>query len=172
MAAVATEFPRFDLPSRIRRKGECPNDLSACVTLADRIADLPGTVTEDHGSTLPCSIDVYLCVPGESVRKVKPDLLLCNIGKDGVRVYGLSAWDRHLVALRGWGHLKGQGVHLHLPRDNEELEICWSLLQRAYGLLADAAAAARPVRKVWHDGMPRFSRTALQERSESNVPFV
>jgi hypothetical protein len=162
MAAVAAEFPRFDLPSRIRKKGACPDSLSACLTLAERISGLPGTVTEDHGTTLPCSIDVYLCVPGESLRKRKPDQLLCNIGKDGVRVFGLSAWDRHLVALRGWGHLKGQGVQLHLPRDSEELEICWSLLQRAYGFLWDAAMAARPVRTVWYDGMPRFSRTALQ----------
>lgn len=162
MAAVASEFPRFDLPARIRKKGECPNSLSACVTLADRISDLPNTVTEDHGTTLPCSIDVYLSVQGEPGRKRKPDMLLCNIGNDGVRVYGLSAWDRHLVALRGWGHLKGQGVQLHLPRDDEELEICWSLLQRAYGFLSDAAAMARPMRTVWYDGMPKFSRTALQ----------
>ena len=162
MAAVASEFPRFDLPSRIRRKGPVPNNLSTCATLAERISDLPGTITADHGTTLPCSIDVYLCAPGQSLRKRKPDQLLCNIGKDGVRVFGLSAWDRHLVALRGWGHLKGQGVHLHLPRDNEELEICWSLLQRAYGFLTEAAAAARPVRALWQDGLPRFSRTALQ----------
>jgi hypothetical protein len=162
MAAVASEFPRFDLPSRIRKRGACPDSLSACVALAERISDLPGTVTEDHGTTLPCSIDVYLSMPGGGGRKRKPDLLLCNIGKDGVFLHGLSAWDRHLVALRGWGHLKGQGVLLHLPRDNEELEICWSLLRRAYGLLSDAAAGARPVRAVWQDGLPRFSRTALQ----------
>ena len=150
MAAVASEFPRFDLPSRIRRRGVCPDSLSACGALAERISDLPGTVTED------------LSMPGGGGRKRKPDLLLCNIGKDGVFLHGLSAWDRHLVALRGWGHLKGQGVQLHLPRDNEELEICWSLLRRAYGLLSDAAAGARPVRAVWQDGLPRFSRTALQ----------
>ena len=162
MAAVAYDLPRFNLPARIRSKGDCPDSMSVRMALADRIADLPGIVTEEHDATLPCSVAVYLRAPCGSVHKLRPGVLLCNIGKDGVEVFGLSAWDRHQVALRGWGRLRGQGVLLHLPRDNEELDICWALLQRAYRSLTDVSAALRPVRAVWPYDLPRFSRTALQ----------
>ena len=89
-------------------------------------------------------------------------MLFCSNGSDGIFVHGLTDWDRHQVGLRGWGRLKGHGVLLHLPRDSDELEVCWNLLRRAYESLRADLARLGPTRPVWPYDMPRFSRTALQ----------
>jgi len=162
MAAVAQELIRFNLPTRIRSKKPAPESLSARLALAERIAELPGTRTEDHEVTLPCGVDVFLRAPTAAPRKLRPDILLCQVGSDGIRVHGLSAWERHQVVLRGWGRLSHSGVLLHLPRDLNELEVCWEVVLRAYNALTTAAPEARPVRTVRHMDMPRFSRTTLQ----------
>jgi len=162
MATAADELTRFNLPVRIRTGKANADSIAARLALADRIADLAGTITEDHDATLPCSVDVYLRAPLISIRKRVPDLLLCNIGSDGVRVHGLDDWDRHQVVVRGWGRLLRDGVLLFMPRDTEELEVCWSLLLRAYRSLTDCSAKARPARTMWDGDLPRFSRTTLQ----------
>jgi hypothetical protein len=160
--AAAQELIRFHLPTRIRSKKPTPESLSARLELAERIAELPGTRTEDHESTLPCGVDVFLCAPQTVPRKRRADTLLCRVGADGIRVCGLGGWERHQIVLRGWGRLMLRDVLLHLPRDSNELEVCWDVVLRAYNTLTAGTAEPGPVRTVRHMHLPRFSRTNLQ----------
>jgi hypothetical protein len=162
MAVAAMELSKFSLPTRIRSKKPSLESLSARLELAQRIAELPGTRTEDHEATLPCGVDVFLQAPQAPLRKRRPDSLLCHVGSEGVRVFGLNAWQRHQVVLRGWGNFLRDGVLMHLPRDSNELEVCWDVVRRAYDTLFSGMAEATPVCTVWQDDLPRFSRTRLQ----------
>ncbi len=98
-----------------------------------------------------------------SVRKQRPLLLLCRIGQTTITVYGLDNRDRYHLLSRGWGRLGDSCVELLLPRDDEELEICWRVVKFAYDRLIDVAANAAPVRTtVSAATLPKFSRTSLQ----------
>jgi hypothetical protein len=162
MATAAHDLTRLTLPTRIRAKKAGPDGLSARLELADRIAALPGVSTEDHDATVPRSVDVFLRARGESSRKQWPEVLLCTINSDGIWIYGLDDGDRHQILLRRWGRLQASGVLLFLPRDDEELEVCWMILQRAYRRLDQFSTQARPGRAAWKGDLPRFSRTSLQ----------
>ncbi len=164
MATAAGELFRFHLPTRIRTKQAPVDNISPRLELADRIAGLPGIQTvEDNSATLPCCVDVYLGAPAVSLRKQRPAMLLCRISHDGVAVHGLSDRDRHQVLSRGWGWLKENRVVLFLPRDSEDLEVCWEIVQHAYYSLIEFSRQARPVRiATWPNGLPRVSRTSLQ----------
>ena len=162
MAVAAHELTRLSLPTRIRSKKPSAQSLAARLALAERIAELPGTRTEDHEATLPCGVDVFLRVATYVPRLQRVDTLLCHVGADSVRVCGLSAWERHQVVLRGWGSLRRRDVMLHMPRDISELEVCWDVIQHAYDNLTDGTANAGPVHTVWQAELPRFSRTSLQ----------
>ena len=163
MAIPERELDHYHLPARIRA-GRAPEDGFSCrLALADRIAGLPGVQTVEEGSgTLPCRVEVFLRATARSARREHEAFLLCTIGLDGIGIYGLNEWDRHQVLRGGWGKLHRDHVHMYLPRNYEELEVCWSILQRAYRYLSDVSAQGRPARKALPWDLPRFSRTALQ----------
>jgi hypothetical protein len=163
MARAVKELNHYHLPARIRVK-RAPEDGFCCrLALAERIAGLPGIQTvEDGASPMPSQVDVYLQAPGTANRRHHPAILLCTIGREGIAIRGLNEWDRHQVLRGGWGRLVRDHVVMHLPRDFEELEVCWGVLQRAYQYLSDLAAQGRPGCKTPPWNLPRFSRTSLQ----------
>ena len=163
MATPAPELVRFALPTRIRSR-KAADGLASRLALADRISGLPGIETaEDPFATLPRGVDVYLRAPSASLRRQHPPVLLCRIFPDGIVVYGLSDSERYQVMVRGWCRLDGDCIHLYPPRDDQELEVCWDILQRAFRALLDASATSAPVRtRVRPRDLPSFSRTTLQ----------
>jgi len=163
MATPAYEMEHYHLPARIRANKATADDLGCRLGLADRIAGLPGISTvEELGDTLPCRVRVYFQAPSVSIRRQHPALPLCTIGRDGIVIHGLSEWDRHQVLRGGWGRLEQDHVLIFLPRDDEELEVCWAVLQRAYGCLSKVSAVLPMVRTVSPWDLPRVSRTTLQ----------
>ena len=117
---------------------------------------------EEPAATLPCRVDVFLQGPCTSVRRKPESFLLCTIGREGIAIYNLGEWDRHQVLRGGWGRLHRDHVQMFLPRNNEELEVCWGILQRAYRCLSEVSAQGRAVRRTSPWDLPRFSRTSLQ----------
>jgi hypothetical protein len=164
MATSALQLPRFQLPARIRAHKTGSEVLPARQALLDRVAKLPGIeTTECTDDTLRLQIVIYLhgATARRTIRNPRP-FMLCNLSDDGIAIYGLDNWAKHQVVMRGWGKLINDRVQLFLPRDDDELEICWSILRLAYDLLFDAPAS-RPAtgnRSSWD--MPQFSRTTLQ----------
>jgi len=163
VAAASQYLNRRHFPARIRAKRASANDFSSRMALADRIADLPNVHTLEEGSdTLPCRVSVYLQIPCRSLRKEHQTVFLCSIGKEGIAINGLGEWDRHQVLCRGWGKLDHEHVLMFMPRDFDELEICWEFLQRAHSSLLHALAEAPMVHITPSRYLPRFSRTTLQ----------
>jgi len=163
MATPAQDLKHYHLPRRIRAERASDNGFACRLSLADRIASLPNIHSvEDSTDTLPCRVNVYLQAPSASIRRQHDAHLLCTIGRDGVHVHGLREWDRHQVLRGGWGRLERDHVLFFLPRDSEELEVCWGMLQRAYQYLSTVSAAGPLVRRTDPSDLPRFSRTALQ----------
>ena len=163
MATAVRELNHYHLPARIRVKKAPEEGFSAQMALIGRIADLPGTHSvEAESAAIPHEVDVYVQASNTSVRRQHQAFLLCTIGRDGIAIRGLNEWDRHQVLRGGWGRLVRDHVVMHLPRNFEELEVCWGVLQRAYRYLSDLSAQGRPVRKTLPRDLPRFSRTSLQ----------
>jgi hypothetical protein len=163
MARPLQELDHYHLPARLKVKKVPAGGFSCRLALADRLAHLHGIhAVEDPSDTLPCRADVFLRVPSRSIRRDDDVFLLCTIHRDDIGVYGLTEWDRHQVLRGGWGRLVHDHVLMHMPRDSEELEVCWGILQRAYQYLSDNSAQDRTVRKASPRDLPRFSRTTLQ----------
>ena len=163
MTASVIQPMHYRLPARIRLGKPSENELACRLMLADRIADFPGFKTEDDGSaTLPCRVNVFLQVAAPSMHKDTNSELLCTISREGILMCGLSRGDKHQVLSAGWGKLVGENVNIYLPRDEQELEVCWDVLQRAYQELASTSAKPSAARNTSPWEMPRFSRTTLQ----------
>ncbi|HNP37203.1 MAG TPA: hypothetical protein PKK10_15240 [Woeseiaceae bacterium] len=163
MISLPEDNTRFQLPTRIRTKRTPADSYLVRLTLADRIATLPGIEAVENGSTtLPCSITIHLVTDATASRKQTPPRMLCRLSKDGISVHGLSNRDRHLVLSRGWGSLSADSVLVHLPRDDEELEVCWTILQHAYNSLLNFSDCSRTPEIAAFGELPRFSRTTLQ----------
>lgn len=163
MAMAAQDLKHYHLPSRIRARKASTDGFACRLALAERIAALPGIQTvEEATGTLPCRVDVYLQAPSTSIRRQHDAQLLCTIGRDGIEVHGLREWHRHQVLRGGWGKLGRDHVLIFMPRDDEELDVCWAVLQCAHQCLLDISAMGPLVRKALSWELPRFSRTALQ----------
>lgn len=132
--------------------------------LAERIAELANIRTVENASrTLPWSVDVYVQPPIVSLRRQRPAALLCTINHESIVVCGLDTHFRNRVVERGWGTGSPDGVRLLMPRDLDELRLCWQIIQHAHRRLVESTAAAAPQRvNGWPDNLPRFSRTTLQ----------
>ena len=155
MARPLRELDHYHRPTRLKVKKVPADGFSCRLALADRIAHLPGVHTvEDQSHTLPCRADVFLRVPSRSIRRDYEAFLLCTIHRNGIGIYGLTEWHRHQVLLGGWGRLVQDHVLMHLPRDSEELEVCWGFLQRAYQYLSDLSAHGRAARKALPRDLP------------------
>jgi len=165
MATTASASSRPVLPHRARVTGESKqNSIPVRLALAARIAELPGIATVDvPGDASPAAVEIHLQRPASSLRDQLAPILLCRIDQAGIDVHGLDDRDHHQLLSRRWGRLGASYVQLWLPRDNEELEVCWSVVRRAYARLLDIATNSQPDRiSGWPKDRPRFSRTSLQ----------
>ena len=153
MARAARELNHYRLPARIRVRKAHDEGFGWRLALGDRIAGISGIRLEaDRSGAMPGQVDVYL----------QATFLLCTISPDGIAIRGLNEWDRHQVLRGGWGRLVRDHVVMHPPRDFEELEVCWGVLQRAYRYMSDLSAEGLPARESPPWNLPRFSRTSLQ----------
>ena len=164
MATPAREFAPFPVPERAPVRHDPGDGLATRLMLAERIAELENIKTiETAGHTLPRSVDVYVQPPVVSLRRQRPAALLCTISHDAIVVCGLDTIFRSRVIERGWGTGGPGGTRLLMPRDLDELRLCWQIIQHAYERLVAATAAAAPQRvNAWPGNLPRFSRTTLQ----------
>lgn len=154
--------PRFSLPTRIRSTVESADSFTPRLQLADRIAGLPGiAVIDSDGDKGPFVVKLLLATPGGSPGARAEQRPFAEISRDGIAVYGLRSWDKHQLLSRGWGRLQKHNVLLFLPRDERELDICWSIIQRAYESLTDLSAV-RSARARFLADLPRPVRPSLQ----------
>lgn len=163
MATPALVISQSILPDRARLRQAFSNDLAVRLKLAERIASLAGARVFDHDPNGDwTNVDVVVTPPSRSFRKEPEPVLLCSIATDGIVVHGLDDASRHRVLSRGWGRLHGANTLLFMPRDDDELEIVWSLLLSAHQQLIYTPAAAVPVHGARITRLPSFSRTRLQ----------
>lgn len=163
MARAARELNHYRLPARIRVRKAPDEGFGWRPALGDRIAGISGIRLEaDRSGAMPGQVDVYLQATAAHFQDRQTAFLLCTIGPDGIAIRGLNEWDRHQVLRGGWGRLVRDHVVMHPPRDFEELEVCWGVLQRAYRYMSDLSAEGRPAREPPPWNLPRFSRTSLQ----------
>jgi hypothetical protein len=164
MASRVYDANHLTLPVRSRIVPAPDCNIPARLSLADRIANLPDVQVVDHESPEGAGIrvDVYLGNREASLRRQPAPRMFCVISAVGIVVHGLADVDRHHVLSRRWGRLHGQGVLLYMPRDEDELEIVWRILDRAYAALVTTAITGRPPRRALVYELPCFSRTNLQ----------
>jgi hypothetical protein len=163
MVAVLMEQPHFEVPARIRDEGLPADSQHAGLLLADRIAGMPCIRTVEKGAkALPSSVAVYLDGSHAPVRKQMPPITLCVIRRNDLTVYGLHLEERRHLVTRGWGHAEHDRVRMFLPRDEREVDICWTILQHAHFALMNPSARSTVARHRFNGDLPRFSRTTLQ----------
>jgi hypothetical protein len=162
MTLRISESGRFVLPTRIRSKLGPDSDFAARTRLADRISTLPGIHTfEDTLGASPSIVAVYIAHSSRTSRKHQPAVLFCKICSDGISVEGLTDAARHQVLSRGWGKLENRSMHLFLPRDDDEFDVCWHVLYRAYRTITNPPAMFLSATKASRTELPEFSRTTL-----------
>ena len=162
MVARARESAGLKLPKRIRTIRGPNTEYAARFALADRIAELPSAqVVEDGPHPLPGSISVYLQLDNRPARKRSPAVLFCRVDHTGISVEGLSDSERNHILCRGWGTLEYHRIKLFLPRDDSEVEICWSILYRAHATLINSPLVS-PSAPIGSFGeFPETPRTSL-----------
>lgn len=161
MVAVPRVEPHFEVP--VRSPGKCAaTEGAARLELADRIASLAGIHTVDDGTDMPSSVTVFLVNEHGPARKRTAPVTLCIISRDGLAVHGLSLHERRHVALRGWGVLERGHVRIYLPREPDEVDVCWRILLHAHCALLNFSARSPASRHAFAGELPRFSRTTLQ----------
>ena len=163
MATTTRNVCRFSLPARIRTGKANSNEFATKLALIDRIADLRGIETVERNDDVPSHVDVYLSRHSTvTARKRSSPPLLCSLNSKGLTIDGLDNWARHQVVSNGWGKLMSNSVLVFLPRDDYELEVCWSIVQRAYDNQFDSSAPAPGTQIVSIWDWPKTSRTTLQ----------
>lgn len=155
---------RFQLPARAGTKPYASNELPTRLSLIDRIANLKEIETiRSSNNAATCQLDVYVRPNlSASLRELKAPQFLYSVNCNKVTINGLDHRTRQQVLDHGWGEILSGRLVIHMPRDNEELDIVWGLLLRAYNLISiySAQEAGTPMVPNW--GLPRFSRTSLQ----------
>ncbi len=153
---------RFKLPTRVRFGPELLDAFVPRITLAERIAELPDVSVRDRSDDpIGGTVDVYIQGPVSQLGKVPAARLFCRISPESIVVFGLDDWGKHQVLAGGWGSLNHRDVHLHMPRNESESDVCWAILRQAYDALRNTPVspdARLAPRRVW----PSYSRTKLQ----------
>ena len=161
MATPAYDIPRFVLPVRIRSKPSQPALTAPEAELAKRVAELPGVQiigSDAHHAATAC---IHLAGRETAFRNPSPPVLFCRFGSTGISVEGLTDAERYQVLSRGWGRLEHHRIRLFTPRDEGDLEACWSILLRAYNTITRAPAGLHVAPQVLPDNLPKPSRTSL-----------
>lgn len=162
MVAVFRDEPHFAVPLRAHGQTVPHDSNQARLELAGRIAELPGIRTVDNSpESLPSSVTVFLDDDHAPARKRTPPRTLCVISRDGLSVHGLCLRDRQHLASQGWGTLVQERVHIYMPRDEDEVDVCWTILRHAHCSLLNISARAPGSRHAFDRDLPRFSRTTL-----------
>ncbi|NIL93654.1 MAG: hypothetical protein GTO71_04275 [Woeseiaceae bacterium] len=154
---------RLHLPGRIRSKRSAADGSVYSLALAKRLGGQPRiAVGVASDGSMPQTFRIHLASPSRESISGDAGTLICQLSRDGFTVYGLSDADRHQVLRTGWGRLQHDHVVLHVPRDEEELDICWLIIEQAFQALAVTPADFRGMRSTAPWDLPRFSRTPLQ----------
>jgi hypothetical protein len=160
MAMHVEQTARLLLPTRIRTKPPQADALTPRIALAERLADLKDIVTVDNGSgTCPGGVDLLLSRPAMPAENQLGPWRLCSIDAGGLRIFCMSDWDKYQVIARRWGNLQDGHVFVAMPRDDNEVEVCWDILRRAYNYLAEVVADVRHKRLATTWNLPHFSRS-------------
>lgn len=161
MPPRAERRARLKLPTRIRSAVESSQGFAPRLSLADRIAGLQGVnVTEGDCDAGLYAVRVVLTAPMDAKLAPEKLTLFAEISRDGIVLHGLSGWDKHQVLSSGWGKLRKRHVVLYLPRDERELEVCWTILQRAYDCLLDLSTDPSRYNTYIAD-LPHFVRPSI-----------
>ena len=146
MLSHTERLTRFKLPTRIRSTFGTADEFGVRLLLADRIATLPGvTVVDDKCGNGSLFVRILLAPNCIRNSEAAAGLSFAEISRDGILVYGLRSRDKHQVLSRGWGKLQNRNMLIYLPRDQRELEVCWSILNRAFDhLTAETEGQSRP----------------------------
>lgn len=162
MAISAIDQASLRLPLRIRSKLGPEPAYSARIMLAERIAELDFVqIVEDEFDALPSSVGVFLQRDFGPARKRNAAVLFCRINCSGIRVEGLSDTERHHVLSRCWGRLENRHIRLFMPRDDDEQEICWTILYRAYSSIINTPDFTPAMPRASVGELPEISRTSL-----------
>ena len=162
MAASAIDQAEFRLPPRVRSNPAPEPTDRARFVLAERIADLPFVqIVEDGFEALPGTVGAFLRRDVDSIRKRQPAVLFCRISSFGISVEGLTDAERYQVLSRGWGQLENCHVRLFMPRNDDELEICWGILYRAYSSIINTSVGPAAMPRAYVVDLPEISRTSL-----------
>lgn len=162
MSVTARKPDHLVLPIRVRSKLASESGYSARFALAERIADLPYVqiIESAAGASLGATC-VYVQRDQRPVRKRSPAFLLCRIDHAGIGLECLSHAERHRVLSRGWGKLEHQRIRLYMPHDEDELEVCWSILYRAYDTIINFPDRVTSAPRAFVDDLPEISYTSL-----------
>lgn len=152
---------RFTLTTRIRA-GIAEFDGCAPLTeLANRLAGLPGVRIDEYADEAgKPTVDARIRNEVTRLGEQPPENLVCRFHDDSIVVFGLGTWEKHQVLSGGWGHLRARHVHLHVPRNVSELEVCWSILRQAYDSFSHSPATSR-LHRGTVPSWPRYSRTNI-----------
>lgn len=164
MAVNQYKPAQFELPPRIRTGKKSSREQEMRMALADRIADLTGIeILKRRDESIPGQIDVYVRQDSTARSLANHDAkLFCSLNSKGIMIRGLDRWAKHQLISRGWGKLIPGDMLIFLPRDGEELDVIWKVLQRAYDNIYDPAAKTSGTHIVSTWDWPQFSRTTLQ----------
>ena len=153
---------RFVLPTRVRSRLAPSTGYAGRSRLAGRIAALPGIQAVEDAREFPASIvGMYQPQSQASAHTCTPAVPFCRIAANGVSVAGLYDSERHHVLSRGWGRLENRSMLLFLPRDDDEFDVCWYILQHAYQRISNPPASLRPAARPPLPELPEYSRTTL-----------
>jgi hypothetical protein len=162
VATSAIELSRFRLPARTGSKLGQHAGSAAHFELVERIAELPHVqIVEQIGSHGQITACVNLQTDQRPARRQSPPAFYCAVSPTGIIVDGLSESEQLEVVDQDWGTREGHRIQLSLPRDDAELEVCWSILHRAYTSIINAPERLRKRRKCSFDRLPKPSRTTL-----------
>ena len=152
---------RFCLPARIRTRLVPEPIRPASFDLAERLAGLPFAEAIEGTYASAAAVSIFLHPTGSQDASHSTSALLCRISSAGISVEGLSDRERHQVLSKGWGRLENRRIRLYTPRDDEELDVCWTILGRAYDSILSAPASASTAPRASVAELPEYSYTCL-----------
>jgi hypothetical protein len=164
MAKLLYQPNRFQLPARAGTKTSASIELPTRLALINRIANLKEIETvESSSNNVVSQMDVYLGPDlSASLRERQAPQLLCSLNCNSMTINGLDLSTRQQILDQHWGEQVSDSLAIHMPRDNEELDIVWNLLLQAYNFLSNSSVKEPMARMVPNWNLPRFSRTSLQ----------
>lgn len=159
MATRAADVFSLRIPPRPLALPVISDSLGAGFWLADKLAELPYT----QSMTAGCETGVTLTlVSPQSIRRGGANTDFCHVFSDRLLLKGLSASEAAEVESLGWGMNDGDWTMLHMPRNQQEADVCWQVLHLAYQNQVSAVIRQPRVQRADHESLPQFSRSHLR----------